>query len=231
MNPFETLELNPGASAEDVKMAYHRLAKQWHPDRFEGDEKARAEVRFREISEAFAILRDPVKRQEAEAKAGLSAPPPPDPPKPPPAERTPQDWFEEAKKEAENGDEERALGLVQYAIRLEANNPDFHVLLAQLMERQGKDKRQIVKAYEAAHQLKPKDVEVAIRLGEYYQALGMQARAQRVLQTARELAPRHKFFKQAAQKADPEKAAGGSAAPGGLKEQWKMLLGRLTRKG
>ena len=52
MNPFQVLEVSPGASAEDIKASYHRLAKQWHPDRYMGEEKAEAEERFRELAEA-----------------------------------------------------------------------------------------------------------------------------------------------------------------------------------
>ena len=213
-------------------MAYHRLAKQWHPDRFEGAEKAKAEARFRDISEAFALLRDPVRRQEAEQQAGVVAPPVSETPKTPLVERTPEDWFEEAKREAESGDPERALGLLQYAIRLDPRKPEFHVMLAQLMERQGKDQRQIVKAYEAAQQLSPKDVDVLIRLAEHYQALGMQVRAQRYFQDAREISPRHKYFKQAAKAAAQGKGASPAPEPeGGLKSQFKALVGRFTRKG
>lgn len=231
MNPFDTLELKPGASAEDIKMAYHRMAKQWHPDRFEGEEKTVAEARFREISEAFALLRDPASRQKLEQQMGMPAPPVPEAPKASPVERTAEDWFAEAKREDEVGDSERALGLVQYAIRLDPKNPQYHLELAQMMERHGKDQRQIIKAYETAQQLNPKDADVAIRLGEYYQALGMQAKAQRHFDSARELNPRHKFFKKPEKKADPEKGAGTPETGGGLKDQLVTLFGRLTRKG
>lgn len=212
-------------------MAYHRLAKQWHPDRFAGDEKARAELQFREISEAFELLRDPVRRQQAEQLAGVPSQPIPETPKTPVAERTPEDWFEEARREAESGDSERALGLLQYAIRLDGRKAEFHVMLAQLMERLGKDQRQIVKAYEAAQQLNPKDADVLIRLAEHYQALGMQVRAQRFLQDAREISPKHKYFKQAAKAAASGSKAADSGPEGGLMNQFKALVERLTRKG
>jgi tetratricopeptide (TPR) repeat protein len=231
MNPFDTLELKPGASAEDIKMAYHRLAKQWHPDRFDGQEKVTAEARFREISEAFALLRDPSSRQKLEQQMGMPSPAVPDAPKLPPVERTAEDWFKEAKVEDEVGDSERALGLVQYAIRLDPKNPQYHLELAQMMERHGKDQRQIIKAYETAQQLNPNDADVAIRLGEHYQALGMQARSQRYFDSARGINPKHKYFKKADKKADPEKGTGTPETGGGLKDQLMTLFGRLTRKG
>ena len=229
MNPFDILEIQPGASAEEVKAAYHRLAKLWHPDRFDGAQKAKAEERFRMISEAFETLRDPVKRQHLEKQAGVPQAPKPEAPKSPVLERKPADWFEDAKKELENGDPERALGLVQYAIRLDGQVAEFHVFLAQLMERQGRDKRMIVKSYETAFQLNPKDVEVALRLADLFLSLGMQARSQRMVQVARELAPNHKYFRQAAKAADAAKKK-DAEAPAGVMDQVKSLWNRLARK-
>lgn len=62
VNPYEILEVKPGATAEDVKSAYHRLAKQWHPDRFTGEQKTLAEQRFRLLTEAFNMLKNVVPR-------------------------------------------------------------------------------------------------------------------------------------------------------------------------
>jgi curved DNA-binding protein len=61
-NYYGSLGLGQEASEEDVRKAYRRLALQWHPDRNGGD--PRAAERFKEISEAYAVLIDPVKRRE-----------------------------------------------------------------------------------------------------------------------------------------------------------------------
>jgi curved DNA-binding protein len=58
---YDVLGVSRGASEADIKRAYRRLAKQYHPDKNAGDEKA-AE-RFKEIGEAYAVLSDPEKRQ------------------------------------------------------------------------------------------------------------------------------------------------------------------------
>src|SRR5262249_11706082 len=47
---YAVLGLAPGASDDEIRRTYRRLALQWHPDRNRGD--ARAEERFKEISEA-----------------------------------------------------------------------------------------------------------------------------------------------------------------------------------
>src|SRR5258708_18994512 len=57
---YELLGLQRGASADDIKKAYRKLAMQHHPDRNPGDKAA--EHRFKELSEAYDILKDDQKR-------------------------------------------------------------------------------------------------------------------------------------------------------------------------
>jgi molecular chaperone DnaJ len=57
---YEVLGLARGASEQDIKSAYRRLAKDLHPDRNPGDKTA--EAKFKELSEAYEALRDPQKR-------------------------------------------------------------------------------------------------------------------------------------------------------------------------
>jgi len=57
---YETLGVAKGASADDLKKAYRKLAMQYHPDRNQGDKAA--EQKFKEISEAYDVLKDEQKR-------------------------------------------------------------------------------------------------------------------------------------------------------------------------
>ena len=59
---YKTLGLQKGASAEEIKKAYRKLAFEFHPDRNSGN--AEAEKRFKEINEAYDVLSDEKKRRE-----------------------------------------------------------------------------------------------------------------------------------------------------------------------
>jgi molecular chaperone DnaJ len=57
---YETLECAKGATVETLKSSYRKLAMKFHPDKNPDD--STAEVRFKEISEAYDILKDDQKR-------------------------------------------------------------------------------------------------------------------------------------------------------------------------
>ena len=59
-NYYSVLGLNKGASDEEIKKAYRKLAMQYHPARNADDSKA--EEKFKKVSEAYAVLSDKKKR-------------------------------------------------------------------------------------------------------------------------------------------------------------------------
>ena len=61
-NYYKILGIEEQASGEEIKKAYRRLAKKYHPDANPGDKDA--EERFKEVSEAHEVLSDPRKRQQ-----------------------------------------------------------------------------------------------------------------------------------------------------------------------
>jgi len=61
-NYYHILGIDQDASPDDIKHAYRKLALQYHPDRNPGDRAA--EEQFKSISEAYAVLIDPVKRSQ-----------------------------------------------------------------------------------------------------------------------------------------------------------------------
>jgi len=59
---YKTLGVAEGASADEIKKSYRKLARKYHPDANKGDSKA--EERFKEISEAYNVLSDEKRRKE-----------------------------------------------------------------------------------------------------------------------------------------------------------------------
>lgn len=59
-NPYEVLGVARDASDADIKKAYHKLVMKYHPDKNPGDKSA--EEKFKEVNNAFDILKDPQKR-------------------------------------------------------------------------------------------------------------------------------------------------------------------------
>jgi tetratricopeptide (TPR) repeat protein len=199
MNPYEVLDIQTGASPDEIKAAYHGLAKKWHPDRYTGTAKVEAEQRFRMVAEAYNLLKDTPAREERPAPP--PAPPPASAPiqlesgtDKPQASKSAQEWYKDAKAAYDAKSPERGLGLIQYAIRLDAEHGEFHALHAKLLEALRGDKRVMVRALENALRLNPKDVDSAILLAETFQALGMHARATRLWEMVRRVKPNHPVF-------------------------------------
>src|SRR5512138_3462899 len=77
---YATLGLPRSASEDDIKKAFRRLARQYHPD--VAKDKKTAEEKFKEINEAYEVLSDPEKRKKydqlgANWKQGAEFRPPP----------------------------------------------------------------------------------------------------------------------------------------------------------
>ena len=62
LDPYKVLGVEKSAEASDIKSAYRKLARKYHPDVNPGDKAA--EEKFKEISEAYDILSDPAKKSE-----------------------------------------------------------------------------------------------------------------------------------------------------------------------
>ncbi len=66
---YKALGVSKGASADEIKKSYRKLARKYHPDANKGD--ATSEEKFKEISEAHSVLSDPKRRAEYDEARSL----------------------------------------------------------------------------------------------------------------------------------------------------------------
>ena len=60
-NCYKILGVGKEATKNDTKKAFHKMAMQWHPDKFDrknDEEKAAGEEKFKKIGEAYVVLKD-----------------------------------------------------------------------------------------------------------------------------------------------------------------------------
>lgn len=72
---YDTLGVDATASAADLRAAYLRLARANHPDRFEGQDRVRAEARMQQINEAWNVVGVARKRAEYDARTRRTSSP------------------------------------------------------------------------------------------------------------------------------------------------------------
>jgi molecular chaperone DnaJ len=68
---YAELDVSSSASADEIKKSYRKLARELHPDAHPGD--ARAEAKFKAVSEAYSVLSDPEKRKQYDEARAMFA--------------------------------------------------------------------------------------------------------------------------------------------------------------
>jgi curved DNA-binding protein len=61
---YKILGVERSATEKEIKTAYRKLARKWHPDLHPSDKKKEAEEQFKRINEAYEVLSDPEKRDK-----------------------------------------------------------------------------------------------------------------------------------------------------------------------
>ena len=244
---FEILGLSRSVGEAEVKDAYFRLAKRFHPDVHHGaslgDLRDELEAVFIRLGEAYDVLRDPRKRADYEERLGRSRPKPaaeaaagagPDPE--PAAPEPPRDAEEEARlaeqdihRAAKLVEQEKywdAIQLLEPAVEAVQGKPRLRarVLLARSYARNPKWAKSAEATLLAATREEPKAVEPWALLGAIYAEKGLRTRATAMYRKALELNPEHEaaaqYLAQYAPPPEPPEDEGGGG-----------LLGRLFRKG
>src|SRR4051794_35808972 len=179
VNYYEVLGVERSASEQEIRDRFRRLAREQHPDRYKGSDKAEAERRFQTLTEALNILANPAKRKQhdGELSAGVS--------------KGPADFAQVAKaylskgvKAYKEGDMPGAFENFDMAVK---HNPadarGFHYLALAAI-RIPSHTRQAVQAIEAAVQREPVNPLYLKDAGLICRRAGLNAKAERYLDEA-----------------------------------------------
>jgi hypothetical protein len=215
-NHFEVLGIPRASNAEQVKEAYVRLTKRFHPDTRDPDLqhlKREAEAVFLRIAEAYEILIDTERRSRYETGLGRSTPRsmPPAPPAPPPASAEPpppplppRDPESDVRLAAQVLSDARqmlaedrywdAIQALESALELGKGgkvNHAIRILLARTTSRNPKWLKRAENMLLSVIEEDPRSVEAHFVLGTLYKSAGLKGRASAQFKTVLQLDPRN----------------------------------------
>ncbi len=176
MNYYDILGVSRNANTEEITAAFKRLVRDLHPDRFKTEEeKKEAERKFKEITRAFNVLKDPQKRKEydkqlQESYSGR-------------AKNTSQSTvnsdvlFKKAMAFYKKGDYENAESFFQGAINRGMATAEAYYYLALAQMNLPRRNKKVVENLENAISLDPLNVSYRLVLADFYLAKGVKSKA------------------------------------------------------
>lgn len=179
INYYEVLGVDRSASEGEIREQFRKLARENHPDRYKGLNKAEAERKFQSLTEAVNILTNPERRKQhdAELSVGIS--------------RTSADFAQVAKvylakgvKAFKEGDMSGAYENFDMAVKHNSNDAKAFHYLALAASRIPAYMRQAVQAIEAAVQREPVNPVFLKDAGLICRRAGLVAKAERYLNEA-----------------------------------------------
>ncbi len=179
-NYYEILGVERSASEQTIRDRFRKLAREHHPDRYKGDDKAGAEKRFQELTEAVNVLTNAQKRKQhdAELQSGSSATTD--------FAQVARAYLAQGVKAYKEGNFPLARDHFDMAVK---HNPDdaraFHYLALSCV-RIPSGTRQAVQAIESAVQREPLNPQFLKDAGMICRHAGLTAKAERYLEQALE---------------------------------------------
>src|SRR5437660_2474501 len=179
VNYYEVLGVERSASEQEIRDRFRRLAREQHPDRYKGTDKAEAERRFQILTEAVNILTNPVKRKQhdAELSSGVN--------------KASADFAQVAKaylakgvKAYKDGDMRAAYENFDMAVKHNSADAKAFHYLALAAVRIPSMTRQAVQAIESAVQREPVNAIYLKDAGLICRRAGLTAKAERYLDEA-----------------------------------------------
>jgi curved DNA-binding protein CbpA len=179
INYYDVLGVDRSASEQEIRERFRKLARENHPDRYKGTDKAESERKFQTLTEAVNILTNPARRKQhdAELSSGVS--------------KTSADFGQVAKvylakgvKAFKEGDVRAAYENFDMAVKHNPNDAKAFHYLALAAGRIPAYARQAVQAIESAVQKDPVNAVYLKDAGLICKRAGLVAKAERYLNEA-----------------------------------------------
>jgi len=179
VNYYEVLGVERSASDQQIRDRFRQLAREQHPDRYKGDDKAGSERRFQTLTEAVNVLTNPAKRKQHDAEISSAF------------SKSPTDFAQVAKaylakgaKAFKEGDMRGAYENFDMAVKHNAADGKAFHYLALAAVRIPAYSRQAVQAIETAVQREPVNPVYLKDAGLICKKVGLSAKAERYLDEA-----------------------------------------------
>ena len=180
---YQMLGVSKTASANEIRQAYARLAKEKHPDRFlDPAEKQKAHAFFQDLTTAFNALYNANSRREYDAS--LERPTPTTP------QEIAKDAFERSGQMLEAGQVQEAVTLLHTAVHHAPDEARYHHALGRALAKSRGTVRDAIQALDKAIQLQPQEALYHAELAVVLQSQSLTVRARKAAEAALRLAPR-----------------------------------------
>ena len=205
---YAILGVSRTASPQDIKKRFLELARERHPDRFKGEDKQKAELVFQDITEAFNVLSDAVRRRQIDAELSR------------PANQRPSDnsevmrvYLNRGIRAYKEGNWLEAATQFDRATQTDPQNVQawHHLALTCVKEERWNSKAQ--EAIERTLQLEPQNASYLKLAGKIFASGGMAARAKQYYNDALKVGGPDAAVRKALEELGGGASAGERAAP------------------
>lgn len=213
---YKILGLKPGVGPEEIKKAFFRLAKKYHPDKHRGVDGGDYEVKFAEINDAYNVLKDQQAKAEYDRSyqsigAGKK--------KSAQVRYKADELYKTAQKAIKINDINSAIDLLKAAVRLEPDRAEYYSFLGLTLSEKPRRLHEAREHCEKAVEIEPYDVQNYINLGLVYKKAGLNIRAQKQFEKVLQWDPENPTARREL----------GLSEERGLIERLKQGLGRLKK--
>lgn len=181
---YDILGVDQDASEDEIRRAFRKLTLEHHPDRFQGDARARAEGRFQEITEAFNVLSRKASREKYDKELNAGG------------ESTLSDPKEIARRLAAKGAQAfksgqlvEAADTLVLAVHHDDRNGRAHYFLGLTLLKLPGREREGLRHLDRAAALEPENAQILGDAAQQFLVAGLKSRAERLAVSALERDP------------------------------------------